>query len=123
MLITNQAKPSAYTSKCAQTKFQLPGGGVDPNEHPIRALHREVMEETGWIIDRLAYWFVPAFCVRLNMISGRKICAVYLAILFCAVALQRKDHSDLFTCKIGMELVENPGDQYFISNFISGNVF
>lgn len=32
------------------TELQLPGGGVDPGEQPIAALHREVMEETGWRI-------------------------------------------------------------------------
>jgi 8-oxo-dGTP diphosphatase len=31
-------------------EFQLPGGGIDAGEHPLPALHREVMEETGWTI-------------------------------------------------------------------------
>lgn len=31
-------------------ELQLPGGGIDPGESPIRALHREVQEETGWRI-------------------------------------------------------------------------
>jgi 8-oxo-dGTP diphosphatase len=40
VLLTYQDWPDA--------EFQLPGGGVDPGEHPIPALHREVLEETGW---------------------------------------------------------------------------
>ncbi|MEM1161705.1 MAG: NUDIX domain-containing protein [Pseudomonadota bacterium] len=31
-------------------ELQLPGGGVDPGESPVQALHREVREETGWRI-------------------------------------------------------------------------
>lgn len=42
LLLTHQAKPVP--------EFQLPGGGIDPRESPIQALHREVFEETGWSI-------------------------------------------------------------------------
>jgi 8-oxo-dGTP diphosphatase len=31
-------------------EMQLPGGGIDPGEQPLAALHREVREETGWLI-------------------------------------------------------------------------
>jgi 8-oxo-dGTP diphosphatase len=31
-------------------EMQLPGGGVDPGEQPLAALHREIREETGWVI-------------------------------------------------------------------------
>ena len=31
-------------------ELQLPGGGIDPGESPVRGLHREVIEETGWRI-------------------------------------------------------------------------
>lgn len=33
-----------------KSEMQLPGGGVDPGEQPLAALHREVREETGWVI-------------------------------------------------------------------------
>ena len=42
ILLTFQAEP--------EPEFQLPGGGIDPGESPVRALHREVVEETGWHI-------------------------------------------------------------------------
>lgn len=35
-----------------KSELQLPGGGVDPGEHPIPALHRELREETGWIVGQ-----------------------------------------------------------------------
>lgn len=42
VLLTHQDSPAP--------EFQLPGGGIDPGEHPLAALHREVFEETGWTI-------------------------------------------------------------------------
>ena len=34
-----------------EEEMQLPGGGVDPGEHPIAALHREAREETGLEVE------------------------------------------------------------------------
>lgn len=42
VLLTHQIAPVP--------EFQLPGGGIDPGESPLQALHREVREETGWQI-------------------------------------------------------------------------
>ncbi|MFN3278294.1 MAG: NUDIX domain-containing protein [Paracoccus hibiscisoli] len=42
ILLTHQQAPVP--------EFQLPGGGIDPGEHALAALHREVAEETGWTI-------------------------------------------------------------------------
>jgi 8-oxo-dGTP diphosphatase len=62
-------------------EFQLPGGGIDPGEHPIAALHREVFEETGWKIAigrRLGafrrFTYMPEYDLW-----AEKICTIYLA--------------------------------------------
>lgn len=73
ILTTLQADP--------EPEFQLPGGGIDPGEHPIAALHREVIEETGWkiaIISRIGafrrFTYMPEYDFW-----AEKLCTVYLA--------------------------------------------
>ena len=62
-------------------EFQLPGGGIDAGEHPVAALHREVIEETGWKIDVLRrigafrrFTYMPEYDLW-----AEKLCTVYLA--------------------------------------------
>lgn len=43
LLLTHQSEP--------EPELQLPGGGIDPGESILPALHREVIEETGWRIS------------------------------------------------------------------------
>ena len=73
ILLTHQAEPHA--------EFQLPGGGIDAGEHPIPALHREVMEETGWRItgvQRIGAF--RRFCYMPDYgFWAEKLCSVYLA--------------------------------------------
>lgn len=47
-----QARDGTLLCVDERGELQLPGGGIDPGESPLRALYREVIEETGW---RVAY--------------------------------------------------------------------
>jgi len=73
LLLTFQATPEA--------EFQLPGGGVDPGEGPVRALHREVLEETGWTIAAprrvgafRRFGYMPDYDIM-----AEKLCHIYIA--------------------------------------------
>lgn len=73
LLLTHQADPD--------DEVQLPGGGVDPGEHPLAALHREVREETGWRIarpQRLGVYRRFAYMPEYDL-WAEKICHIYLA--------------------------------------------
>ena len=73
VLVTHQSAPIP--------EFQLPGGGVDPGESVLRALHREVREETGWTIAPLRrlgafrrFTYMPEYDLW-----AEKLCEVFLA--------------------------------------------
>lgn len=62
-------------------EFQLPGGGIDRGEQPVAALHREVMEETGWkieVIRRIGAFRRFAYMPEYDL-WAEKLCTVYLA--------------------------------------------
>ena len=73
ILLTHQAEPD--------DEFQLPGGGIDKGEQPIAALHREVMEETGWHIANVRrFGAFRRFCYMPDYgFWAEKICAIYIA--------------------------------------------
>jgi len=73
LLLTFQSEPFP--------ELQLPGGGIDKGEDPVRALHREVYEETGWHIAaprRLGafrrFTFMPEYDLW-----AEKVCHIYVA--------------------------------------------
>lgn len=73
LLLTHQAQPTP--------EFQLPGGGIDPGESPLRALHREVFEETGWsIADPVRVGAFRRFTYMPEYDKwAEKMCTIYIA--------------------------------------------
>ncbi len=114
VLITFQAAP--------EPEFQLPGGGIDPGESAIIALHREVREETGWSIriDRRLgafqrYTYMPDY-----NIWARKICHIYL----CRPIRPKWEISEPHHSAVWLPLDEaagilgNAGDRHFMRQLI-----
>lgn len=110
LLLTHQAEP--------EPEFQLPGGGIDPGESPLAALHREVLEETGWRIAsprRLGafrrFTFMPDYDLW-----AEKLCHIYLARPVRALAPPSEPgHTALWAPgTIAAEIVGNDGDRAFI---------
>ncbi|MEC7761094.1 MAG: NUDIX hydrolase [Pseudomonadota bacterium] len=116
ILLTHQDDP--------QPEFQLPGGGIDPGESPIRALHREVLEETGWRISaprRLGAFRRFAFMPEYEL-WAEKICTIYLAYPVRAHhAPTEPGHQAVWVdAGVAVSLLANQGDQSFLADYLSG---
>ena len=110
VLLTYQEEPDA--------EFQLPGGGIDPGESPIRALHREVFEETGWTIAapcRIGAFRRFAYMPEYDL-WAEKICHVYLARPVRRLGPPKEPgHSAVWMeAQDAVPLIDNPGDRHFL---------
>jgi 8-oxo-dGTP diphosphatase len=113
VLLTHQAEPIP--------EFQLPGGGIDPGESPLAALHREVLEETGWRIAtprRLGafrrFTFMPEYDLW-----AEKLCHVYVARPVRALmAPTEPGHTAYWApAALAFEIVGNDGDRAFLRDY------
>ncbi|WP_460272975.1 NUDIX hydrolase [Celeribacter sp. ULVN23_4] len=99
-------------------EFQLPGGGIDPGESPVTALHREVFEETGWRIaqPRLLGAFRRFVFMPEYDLWAEKICHIYQARPVRKLAEPPEvDHSVHWASpEQAVVSVGNPGDRAFL---------
>ena len=107
-------------------EIQLPGGGIDAGEHPITALHREVMEETGWriaISRRMGafrrFTYMPEY-----ELWAEKICTLYLArpVRRLGPPTETGHMAIWIPLQDAPRLLGNPGDQGMLSRWLSDPV-
>ncbi len=114
LLATHQMEP--------MPEFQLPGGGIDPGEHPIPALHREVMEETGWRIAGLRrlgafrrFTYMPEYDLW-----AEKVCTVYAAhpVRRLGPPTEAGHTAIWLPVNEALALLGNPGDRGMLARFV-----
>jgi 8-oxo-dGTP diphosphatase len=114
MLLTHQDAPAP--------EFQLPGGGVDPGEHPLPALHREVYEETGWTmrLDRRLGAFRRFTYMPEYDLWAEKVCTVYLARPIARLGPPSEAGHTAIWAEAGAALgiLANEGDRHFLGRVL-----
>jgi 8-oxo-dGTP diphosphatase len=105
-------------------EFQLPGGGIDRGEHPVAALHREVIEETGWRIADARqigafrrFTYMPEYDLW-----AEKVCTVYLArpILRLGEPTEAGHRAVWLPTLDAIRMLGNPGDRALLARALPG---
>ena len=114
LLLTHQREP--------EPEFQLPGGGIDPGEAMVPALHREVLEETGWRMAaprRLGayrrFTYMPEYDLW-----AEKLCHVFLARPSLRLGPPREaGHSAVWvTPTLAVQILPDEGARDFVAGIV-----
>ena len=102
-------------------EYQLPGGGLDPGESPLQALHREVFEETGWCITQPQVFFrfkVFSFMPDYDL-WAEKVCTIYVAHpVYRKSAPSEPDHHPvILPIDLALSRLASEGDRQAVAQF------
>lgn len=115
LLLTFQSTP--------EPELQLPGGGIDPGESPLEALHREVFEETGWRICRARrlggfrrFAYMPEYDLW-----AEKVASIYVAQPVRPLGTPTEtNHTAVLTdATLAVDHIANPGDRDFVKEYLT----
>lgn len=104
-------------------EYQLPGGGIDPGEQPLPALHREVREETGWAIAaprRIGafrrFTFMPEYGFW-----AEKLCTIYAArpLRPLGPPSEPGHRAEWLPARLALSLLANEGDQALLARALA----
>ena len=104
-------------------EYQLPGGGIDPGENPIAALHREVYEETGWHIGPprhvgtfRRFTYMPEYDKW-----AEKVCMIFVARPTLRMGPPTEaGHTAVWAhAELALKVVTNPGDRAMLARALA----
>ncbi len=104
-----------------EVEVMLPGGGIDPGESPLQALHREVLEEIGWAIARprrLGAFRRFVYMPEYNL-WAEKLCHIYVAhpVRKVTEPIEADHHSMVLSADEAIASLGNDGDRMFMAQY------